>query len=124
MSRMIARHIRIDAEHWRRTESLANERRTTPNQLLVELAVEALYNGEWPRNPLEIQMLRSCPFTAQVTARDMIAAGRKEELDEICRDISQIAPEVPGKTTKSATHPAGSSETMNVDMTGNARGET
>lgn len=43
MSRMSARHIRIGAEHWQRTESLANERRTTPNQLLVELAVEALY---------------------------------------------------------------------------------
>ena len=110
MSRMIAGHIRIDAEHRRPTESLANERRTTPNQLLVELAVEALGSGEWPRNPLEIQMLRSCPFTVQATACDMTAAGRKEELDvdEICRDISQIAPEVPGKATKSATHPAGS----------------
>ena len=53
----------------------------------------------------------------------MIAAGRKEELDEICRDISQIAPEVPGKATKSATHPASSSETANVNMTGNERGE-
>ena len=123
MSKMIARHIRIDAEHWRRIESLANEHRTTPNQLLVELAVEALDNGEWPRIPLEIQMLRSCLFTAQATARDMIAAGRKEELDEICRDISQIAPEVPGKAIKSATHPAGSSETVHVDVTGNARGE-
>ena len=123
MSKTIARHVRIDAEHWRRIESLANERRTTPNQLLVELAVEALDNGEWPRNPLEIQMLRSCLFTAQATARDMIAAGREEELDEICRDISQIAPEVPSKATKSATHPVGSSETVNVDTTGNARGE-
>ena len=98
MSRMIARHIRIDAEHRRPTESLANERRTTPNQLLVELSVEALDNGEWPRNPLEIQMLRSCPFTAQeATACDMIAAGRKEELDEICRDISRIARKCPAR---------------------------
>ncbi len=123
MSKMIARHIRIDAEHWWRIELLANERRTTPNQLLVELAVETLDNGEWPRNPLETQMLRSCLFTAQATARDMIAAGRKEELDEICRDISQIAPEVSTKATKSATHLAGSSETVNVGTTGNARGE-
>ena len=122
MSKMIARHIRIDAEHWRRIELLANERRTTPNQLLVELAVETLDNGEWPRNPLEVQMLRSC-LTAQATARDMIAAGRKEELDEICRDISQIAPEVSTKATKSAMHLAGSSETVNVGTTGNARGE-
>ena len=42
MSRMTARHIRIGAEHWRRTESLANERQTTPNQLSVEFAIKAL----------------------------------------------------------------------------------
>ena len=79
MSKTPARHIRIDELHWRRIESLANERGTTPNQLLVELAVEALNRREWPQNPLRIQMLRSCPFTAQATARDMIAAGRGEE---------------------------------------------
>lgn len=123
MSKTIARHTRVDAEHWRCIESLANERRTTPNQPLVELAAEAFDNGEWPRSSLEIQILRSCPFTAQATARDMIAAGCKEGFDEICRNISQIPPEVPGKATESATHPAGSSETVHVVVTGNARGE-
>ena len=57
MSKTIARHIRIDADHWRRIEALANEHRTTPNQLLVELAVEALEHREWPQNPTEIQWL-------------------------------------------------------------------
>ena len=93
MSKTIARHIRIDTEDWRRIESLANERGTTPNQLLVELAVEALDHREWPRNALEIQMLRACLFTAQATARDMIAAGRSEDVEEIRREISKIAPD-------------------------------
>ena len=123
MSKTIARHTRVDAEHWRCIESLANERRTTPNQPLVELAAEAFDNGEWPRSSLEIQILRSCPFTAQATARDMIAAGRKEGFDEICRNISQILPEMPGKATKSTTPLAGSSEIANVGTGGNSRGE-
>ena len=54
MSKTLARHIRIDGLHWRRIESLANERGTTPNQLLVELAVDALDRREWPQNPLQI----------------------------------------------------------------------
>ena len=90
MSRMIARHIRIGAEHWRRTESLANERRTTPNQLLVDLAVEALEHREWPQNPVETQMHRSCLFTAQATARDMISTGRRDEVDDSSSDTMAV----------------------------------
>ena len=90
MSKTIARHIRIDADHWRRIEALANEHRTTPNQLLVELAVEALEHREWPQNPLEIQMHRSCLFTAQATARDMISTGRRDEVEAVRREISKI----------------------------------
>ena len=90
MSKTIARHIRIDAEHWRRIGSLANERRTTPNQLLVELAVEALEHREWPQNPIEIQMHRSCLFTAQATARDMISTGRRDEVDDSSSDTMAV----------------------------------
>lgn len=98
MPKTIARHIRVDAEHWRRIESLADEHRTTPNQLLVELAIEALDHREWPQNPLEIQMVRSCLFTAQATARDMISAGRGDEVEAIRREISKIVPEVPDES--------------------------
>ena len=104
MSKTIARHIRIDAEHWRRIEALANEHRTTPNQLLVELAVEALNHREWPQNLLEIPMLRSCLFTAQATARNMIGTGRGEEAEEIRREISKVVPELPGRSTASAAY--------------------
>ena len=104
MSRTIARHIRIGAEHRRRIGSLANEHRTTPNQLVVELAIEALNHREWPQSPLEIQMLRPCPFTAQATARGMIAAGRSEEAGEIRREISKIVPELRDRSTASAVY--------------------
>ena len=49
MSKTLARHIQIDEQHWRRIESLANERGTTPNQLLVELAIEASTSGNGRR---------------------------------------------------------------------------
>lgn len=95
MSKTIARHVRVNEGHWRRIESLAIERGTTPNQLLVELAVKALDHREWPRSALEIQMLRSCLFTAQAIARDMIAAGRGEEVEDIRREISKIVHDHP-----------------------------
>ena len=102
MSRMIARHIQTGAEHWRRAESFANERRTTPNQLLVELPSRRSNTREWPQNPLENQILQSCLFTAQATARDMISTGRSEEAEEIRRKISRIVPELPSRSTASA----------------------
>lgn len=98
MSKTLARHIRIDEQHWRRIESLANERGATPNQLLVELAIEALDLREWPQNLLQIQMLRSCLFTAQATARDMTAAGHCEEVEAIRREISRLVPDPAGRT--------------------------
>ena len=124
MSNMIARHVRIDTERWRRIESLANEHRTAPNRLSVELAAKVLdYWRGWRWNSLENQTVRSCPFTTQAAARNMIAAGIKEEFDEICRDISRIASEVLSKATKSATLPADWLETVSVDSGGDTRGE-
>ena len=92
MAKTIGRHIRIDEDHWLRIESLAAARNTSPNRLLVELAVEALDRREWPRNELEIQLLRSAMFAAQALARDMIAAGRAEEVEQIRRSISEVVP--------------------------------
>ena len=54
--------------------------------------MEALDRREWPRTDLEILMLRSCVCTAQAIARDMIAAGRENEIKEIERAISTVAP--------------------------------
>lgn len=49
----------------------ARERQVSSNQLVVELAIEALGRREWPQIEAEIRLLRSCLFTAQAIARDM-----------------------------------------------------
>lgn len=56
--------------------------------------MEALDRREWPQTDLEILLLRSCLFTAQAVARDMIAAGREDEIKEIQQAISTVAPAV------------------------------
>ncbi len=91
----VNKHIRIDEELWERLEAAAKDRKTTANRLLAELAARWLENREWPRTDVQIQVARSSLFTAQAVARDMIAAGREEEIEEIRRDISRIAPDLP-----------------------------
>ena len=39
MSKTLSKHIRIEAEHWKRMEDAARERNISPNQLVVELAI-------------------------------------------------------------------------------------
>ena len=102
MAKTIGRHIRIDEDHWRRIETLAETRNTSPNQLLVALAVEALDRREWPRTEREVQLLRSAMFAAQALARDMIANGRAEEVEQIRRGISEIVPDLPDESGVSA----------------------
>ena len=102
MTKTIDKHIRIEPEQWNRIEAAALERKETANQLVVELAMEALDRREWPRTELEIQMLRSCMFAAQAIARDMAAAGREDEIEEISREISQVAPELPDEKPEPA----------------------
>ena len=95
MANTIGRHIRIDEDDWRRIEALADARGTSPNRLLVELAVEALDRREWPQTEHEIQLLRSAMFAAQALARGMIADGRADEVEQIRRSISDVVPELP-----------------------------
>ena len=95
MAKTVDRHIRMQPQHWERIDAAAQERGMAANQLLVELALEALDRREWPRTGLEILMLRSCVFSAQVIARDMIAAGREHEVKQIEKSISTIVPQLP-----------------------------
>ena len=95
MAKTLSKTVRVTHEQWNRVEDSARKRDESPNHLLVQLAMEALDRREWPRTELEIHLLRSTLFTAQATARDMIANGRSEEIEEIRREISRIAPEVP-----------------------------
>ena len=45
--------------------------------------------------------LRSAMFAAQAIARDMEAAGRGDEIADIARNISRVAPELPPETCNS-----------------------
>ena len=65
-------------------------------QLVVELTMEALERREWPRTEAEIHLLRSAMFAAQAIIRDMERDGREAEIEQISRNISEIAPELPG----------------------------
>ena len=94
MAWTLQKNIRVTPEQWDRIENAARKRDVSANRLVVELAIEALDRREWPRTELEIQLLRSSLFAAQAIARDMIASGREEELEEIRRNISKIAPEL------------------------------
>ena len=100
MAQSLQKNIRVTAEQWNRVEMAARERQISPNQLVVELAIEALDRREWPQTEAEIPLLRSCLFTAQAIARDMITAGREDELAEIRRYVSEIAPDLPGEPNR------------------------
>ncbi len=100
MAQTLQKNIRATPGQWKRIEKEAEERGISANQLVVELAMEALDHREWPRTEHEIQLLRSAMFAAQAIARDMERAGRGDEVEEISRNISQVAPELPDDPTK------------------------
>ena len=97
--RQMSKTVRVTDEQWKRVETAAGNRNQSPNHLLVQLAMEALDRREWPRTELEIQLLRSTLFTAQATARNMIAEGREDEVEQIRRDISRLAPDLSKTST-------------------------
>ena len=99
MAKTLSKTVRVTEVQWNRVETAARKRNESPNHLLVQLAIEALDRREWPQTELEIHLLRSSLFTAQAMARDMIANGRGEEIEDIRREISRIAPELPSGTT-------------------------
>ena len=98
MVQTIQKNIRVTPEQWKRIESEAEKREMSPNRLVVEFVMEALERREWPRTEAEIHLLRSAMFTAQAIIRDMEKAGREEEIEQISRNISEVAPELPGKS--------------------------
>ena len=99
MTSTLQKKIRITEPQWKHLATEADRRETTPNRLLVELAFEALDRTEWPRTEAEIHLLRASMFAAQAIARDMIAQGRQDEVEQIRRDISAIAPENEAQAT-------------------------
>ena len=93
----VDKHIRVLPEQWERIEHAAEGSALTANQLVMELAIEALDRREWPRTEAEIRVARASLFAAQAIARDLIAAGREHEVAEIRDFISTIIPDVDTK---------------------------
>ena len=98
MVQTIQKNIRVTSEQWKRIEKEAAQLDKSPNQLVVELTMEALESGDWPRTEAEIHLLRSAMFVDQAIIRDMEKAGREEEIQQISRTISEVAPELPNKS--------------------------
>ena len=95
MAQTTQKNIRFTFEQWKRVEKEAEKHEMSPNRLVVELAMEGLEHREWPRTEAEIHLLRSAMFTAQAIIRDMEKAGREEEIEQISRNISEVAPDLP-----------------------------
>ena len=87
------KHIRVSPAQWERIERAAEGSPHSPNQVLVELAMEALDRREWPATDTEMRVARASLFAAQVLARDLIADGRDGEVQEIRDYISSIVPD-------------------------------
>ena len=90
MAQSLQKNIRVTAEQWNRIEKAARERQVSPNQLVVGLAIKALDRRQWPCTEAEIKVARASLFAAQVLARDLIANGRGQEVDEIREFISTV----------------------------------
>ena len=92
------KHIRILPEQWQRVEHAAAGTVYSANQLLVELAMEALDRRESLDTKAELRVARASLFAAQAIARQLIADGRENEVQEIRDFISGIVtdPDVNG----------------------------
>ncbi len=98
MAQTVTRTIRVTPEQWERIEKIAEQRDVSANRLVVELVMEALEQRGWPRSELDIQVAKAALFVAQVLRRDLIKAGRKDEVEEILRFVSALLPESAAKS--------------------------
>ena len=92
--RALHKHIRILPEQWQRVEQAAAGTVYSANQLLVELAMEALDRRESLSPDAELHVARASLFAAQAIARKLIADGRENEVQEIREFISTIVPDI------------------------------
>ena len=94
MAQTLQKNIRFTPEQWERIENAASGCDVSPNKLVADLVMEALDRREWPRTETEIRVARAALFVAQAIARDLVAAGRGNEVEEIRDFISKIVPDV------------------------------
>ena len=98
------KHVRVSLEQWERLERAEQGTPYSPNQVLVQLAMEALGRREWPRSDTKMRVAWASLFAAQAIARKLIADGREQDVQEIRDFISTIVPD--SDTEPSTTQPA------------------
>jgi len=103
MTKTLQKNIRVTPEQWARIEDAATSAHSTANQLVIELAIEALDRRARPRTAHEVRLLRASMFTAQAIAR-LIADGRVQEIREF---IYAIVPDPDAPTLDQAIPGAG-----------------
>lgn len=87
----------------------------TADRLAVELAMEASDRRERSATEAEIRLPRSAMFTARATMRDLEKAGRQDEIEEIGRAISTVAPEWPEAANREDGRAGARSERSSVN---------
>ncbi len=93
VEKTVNKHIRVLPEQWERIERASRGTALTANQLVIELAIEALDRREAIGPEARIRIARASLFAAQVLAHDLIDSGREQELQEIRDYISTIVPD-------------------------------
>jgi len=93
IERTVKKNLRVRPGEWERIERAAEGTALSANQLVMALAMEALDRREGPRSVAEMRVARASLFAAQALARDLIAAGREKEVEEIRAFISTIVPD-------------------------------
>ena len=96
IERTVKKNLRVRPGEWERIERAAEGTALSANQLVMTLAMEALDRREGPRSVAELRVARASLFAAQALARDLIAAGREGEVEEIRAFISTIVPDPDG----------------------------
>ena len=90
--KIVNKHIRVRPGQWELIEQAAAGTALTANQLVIELAIEALERRRMFSPEAEIRVARASLFTAQAIARDLIATGKEKDIQEIRDFISTIVP--------------------------------
>ena len=93
IEKTVKKTLRVRPEQWESIERAARGTRSTANQLVMELAMEALERRRMFSPEAEIRVARASLFAAQALARDLISAGREKDIQEIREFISTIVPE-------------------------------
>ena len=70
---------------------------------IIQAAFGWTGSHQWLKTEVEIRVARASLFAAQAIARDLIAAGRENEVEETREFISTIMPDLPDKKTQPAS---------------------